>query len=406
MASARKDNRGRILNKGEVQRKDKTYAYIYTSSCGKRNTLYAKTLAELRKKEEEAQNADIVVSRKMTINDAFKKYVSARSDIKITTLTNYHYVYEIYIEDEIGKRKLTDVKRSDILAFYLKLAREKHLRSSTIESVQSVLGPMFNMAIMDELIKTNPTAGVMPVIRRTLGADAIIKYPLTMEQQKAFLNYCRRTKFKKWDSFFTVLLGTGCRVGEVIGLRWQDVDLEKRTININHTMTYHMFQDGEEKVARFGITTPKTASGIRLIPMIEHVYNALMYEKDRQRISGGCKIVIDGMEGFIFFNGNGRPHSQRQVNRTIDSIVAGYNQEEMENALHDGRDPLLLPHFSAHNLRHTFCSRICENETDVKTIQTIMGHSNFSTTMNIYAKISEKKKADMMARLSRSLDVF
>ena len=69
------------------------------------------------------------------------------------------------------------------------------------------------------------------------------------------------------------------------------------------------------------------------------------------------------------------------------------------NSIELNAEPLFLPNFSAHHLRHTFCARLCENETNLKAIQEIMGHADISTTMDIYAECSEEKKKKVMTNL-------
>ena len=78
-------------------------------------------------------------------------------------------------------------------------------------------------------------------------------------------------------------------------------------------------------------------------------------------------------------------------------IAAGRTQKK---AKAEGREPILLPKFSAHQLRHTFCTRFCENETNLKVIQSIMGHSDITTTMDIYADATQEKKQEIMANLN------
>ena len=94
------------------------------------------------------------------------------------------------------------------------------------------------------------------------------------------------------------------------------------------------------------------------------------------------------------------------MNRTIKRIVSGYNAEEEVNAKKERREPLLLPNFSAHILRHTFCTRLCENETNLKVIQSVMGHKDIQTTMDIYAEATEEKKQETFERLASKMDVF
>lgn len=112
------------------------------------------------------------------------------------------------------------------------------------------------------------------------------------------------------------------------------------------------------------------------------------------------------MTGFIFCNSFGSIHKPQAVNRAIQRILRAYHAEEIENAAKENREPLLIPHFSCHNLRHTFCTRFCENETNIKVIQAIMGHASIETTMDIYAKVTDKKKQESMEHLSHKLDVF
>ena len=91
------------------------------------------------------------------------------------------------------------------------------------------------------------------------------RHALTIEQQQAFMRYIAKSPvFNHWLSLFTVLLGTGCRIGEVIGLRWKDLDFKERTISINHTLVYRVQESGN---CEFHVTTPKTQAGVRIVPM-------------------------------------------------------------------------------------------------------------------------------------------
>ena len=93
------------------------------------------------------------------------------------------------------------------------------------------------------------------------------------------------------------------------------------------------------------------------------------------------------------------PH---EINRAIDRITRDYNREETEKAMVEGRSPLLLPHFSSHILRHTFCTRMCENTSNqntLKMIQEIMGHCDISTTLDVYTDLTRPKKQAAFAEL-------
>jgi integrase len=207
-----------------------------------------------------------------------------------------------------------------------------------------------------------------------------------------------------WWPLFTVLLGTGCRIGEALGLRWEDLDYDKRTISINHSLVYYPV--GNDRSTTLHISKPKTEAGIRLIPMLDSVKDAFDMIREEQKEEGWEQIEIDGMTGFIFYNRFGNALNPACVNRTIKRIVSSYNAEEEVNAKKERREPLLLPNFSAHILRHTFCTRLCENETNLKVIQSVMGHKDIQTTMDIYAEATEEKKQETFERLASKMDVF
>ena len=99
-------------------------------------------------------------------------------------------------------------------------------------------------------------------------------------------------------------------------------------------------------------------------------------------------------------------HNPQAINRTIRRILENHNAEEVLNAKKEERPPIIIPHFSCHHLRHTFCTRFCENETNVKIIQAVMGHANIETTLDIYAEVTDMKKTEAIEDLSRNLHIF
>lgn len=110
-------------------------------------------------------------------------------------------------------------------------------------------------------------------------------------------------------------------------------------------------------------------------------------------------MELDGMRDFIFCNRFGNLHNPAAINRAIKRIVDDYNAKEIVKAKREGREALILPRFSSHIARHTFCSRLCENETNVKVIQAVMGHKDIQTTLDIYAEVSEQKKQDVFTQI-------
>ena len=246
---------------------------------------------------------------------------------------------------------------------------------------------------------------VMAEIKKSHNWEKPKRHALTEQEQEAFIDFISNSDiYRHWLPLFTVFLGTGCRVGEIIGLRWQDLDFESRTISINHNLIYRVYRQQGEK-CEMHITTPKTSAGCRTIPMLDEVRRALLQEKRQQMQRGYNETVIDGYSGFIFTNREGYVHNPQTINRAIKRIYTAYNEQEKESAKQEHRESILIRHFSVHNLRHTFCTRLCENETNIKVIQEIMGHSDISTTMNIYAEATESKKKESFENLQGKIKI-
>lgn len=89
----------------------------------------------------------------------------------------------------------------------------------------------------------------------------------------------------------------------------------------------------------------------------------------------------------------------------VTGIHSAFNEHETQKAVEENRQPLLIRHFSVHNLRHTFCTRFCENESNLKVIQEIMGHADIETTMNIYAEATAQKKQESFAQLEGKIKI-
>ncbi len=409
MSKSRKDLKGRVLRKGESQRKsDKRYIYQYTDPSGKRHVVYANDLMELREKEkalvrDQLDGLESYCSGKTTLNYAFDRYISTKYDLKEHTRVNYKYMYDHYVRDTFGKR-INDIKYSDVRFFYYSLLNEMGLQANTLDNIHTVLHPTFQMAVRDDVIRNNPASGVMAEIKKKDGKNKGIRHALTLEQQRAFLNYIAESPvYCHWLPLFTALFGTGCRIGEMIGLRWEDLDYDNKTISINHTAIYRVMENGKSE---FHISTPKTNAGVRIIPMMEAVEKAFRDEYEAQKESGFNVQVVDGMSGFIFCNKDGIIHKPNVINHAIKRIYEAYNAEEIIKAKREGRRPVLIPHFSCHHIRHTFCTRFCENETNLKVIQSIMGHANIETTMDIYAEATDTKKREAIKALEKNSDIF
>lgn len=412
--ASRKDKKGRVFRKGEGYSDGKgMYYYCYTDPFGKRKYIYSKNLISLREKEEQLKKdqldgIDTYVAGNADLNFIFDRYMATKNELRVSTNSNYYAVYDRYVRDDFGKKKLVDIKYSDILFFYNYLMVEKDLHIGTIKYLQRIIRPALELAVRDDIIRKNPANGVIQQLNRgSKNAIANVRHALTIEQQRAFLTFIEETpRYHKWKPMFTVMVGTGMRVGELIGLRWEDIDMDNRTIDVNHSLFYFAGKRNKEP-ERWVINLPKTEAGLRVIPMVNAVYTAFLEEKLRQEEEGiSCISQIDDMSGFIFFNRFRTIHNPEGINRNLDTVITAYNNREEVKAAREKRTPLLLPHFTSHHLRHTFCTRLCEADVNIKVIQQIMGHKDIQTTMDIYAEVSKNKKKESLDEISNQMKLF
>ena len=165
MSASRKDNKGRVLRKGETQRScDGKYVYTYTDQEGKRRSIYSKDIIELRQREEklikdQLDGLDIYVAGNASVNFLFDRYIATKSELRKTTMQNYTYMYNRFIRGGFGRKKIGSVKYSDVLLFYQKLLEEKEMQVNTLETIHTILHPTFQLAVRDNVIRVNPSDG-------------------------------------------------------------------------------------------------------------------------------------------------------------------------------------------------------------------------------------------------------
>lgn len=416
MTTKRKDNKGRILRDNEFQKADGRYEFRYYGADEKLHSVYSWRLTEsdpipagkrkcksLREMEKAALKDadDNILKTKATLNDRWDAYIANKPELKQSTRTNYKYMYTKYVRESIGYCYVASINYSFMKKFFNHLVHEVGFKPNSVEIIYTILHPVFDLAIRDSIIRTNPTNGIMAELKRTNNWEKPKRHPLTEKQQLTFMNYVKNSpQYSHWFPLLICLVGTGCRPGEMLGLRWCDIDWENDIISINHNLIYRLQDSGK---VEHHVTTPKTKNGIREIPMFTSVRNALKAEYKRQSKEGFCKAEVDGYSGFVWQNRFGNVMDGHNVNRAIERIVKAYNDEIGQNGEH-------IPVFTEYQLRHTFCTRLCERvckgETDFKMIQEIMGHADISTTLDIYNESNMERKKASFSKLEALNTVF
>ena len=411
-----KDSKGRKLQKGESQREDGRYEYRYTDANGKRKSVYSwkltptdptpqgkkrgPSLRELKLKIE-ADRRDGISDANMTVDDLWKKFITSKRKLKDSTRNGYIYNYNKYIKPEFGNIRISEVKYSDILCFYNYLIHDVGLTVRTVEIIQNIIHPMFNLAVKDHAIRDNPSQDVMKELKENNDSGNKKVHTLSKEEQEAFFDFVENSDtYSHWLDLFIVLIGTGCRIGEALGLTFADLDFKNNNISINHSISYRPQEDG---TCQHRISTPKTEKGTRNIPMLPEVKEALLRVKAYQKLNGKCKSVVDGYSGFVFMNRDKKVMMFSSVNKAIARIVKEQNKQASEDK--SVENPVMLTHFTAHSFRHTFCTRLFEKSQDFKAIQELMGHADVQTTMNIYDEVFPDRRNQVITNLAGMIQI-
>lgn len=370
-----KNLKGKELGVGISQNKNGYYVGRFTDKAQKRHTKYFKKLQDCRSwiadAEFEAERGNALRSDNPTVREWFEYWMTHMKgdNIRYNTKRNYNDRYYRCVDPVIGCLPVKSVKPLHCQEVLIKIS-DNHA-DSIIKACRTLMHSFFDSAVENDLITKNP---VTKSVR--CGSKKETKPPrvLTTTEQKAFLNAVKESSYYNHWSF---ILQTGLRVGELTGLKWQDVDLQKNIIRISRTMECRKKENG------WTVSPPKTKKGNREIPLTKEALKLLQ----NQRETNNAASIPEKFNDFIFLGKNGEPVTATAYN----SIIEYYCKKT-------GIDK-----FSMHTFRHTFATRCIEAGMKPKTLQIILGHSDLSMTMNLYVHITDDEKEKEIARIEENL---
>lgn len=372
---SRKDNKGRVLEKGESQRTDGTYMYRWTDLSKKRQTIYARTLNELRQKELQVTKTEIISgvsweSNKITVRELIDRYLSLKK-VRITTEQKYRYLINMLDKIQILDIPIKDIKTSLAKRYMITLSNIGY-SYGTVQNAKTLLKLAFQMAVEDDYIVKNP---FLFTLSNIIENDSKQRFSMSEEEEKNYIEFISNHGwFRHIYDDVVILLNTGMRVSELYGLTFKDVDLKNRRINVNKQL--HRIG------GKYVVLPPKSKAGNRILAMNDETRKAFMHK--RTEVRPKVEYAIDGYTGFVFINHLGFPKTRRNLEGSMREV----RKKHIELGLGE------LPQITPHVLRHTFCSRMVEKGMDVKTLQLVMGHSDISTTLDVYTH----KKPDDVAK--------
>jgi integrase len=242
----------------------------------------------------------------------------------------------------------------------------------TIQQAKHVMHGMFDGAFENGLITSNPCK---KSISADMGYPAKDREPLSDETLKKFLE---EIKGNPYENQYRFVLQTGIRAGELVGLKWSDIDVKNECFQVQRTMCYI----SEEKGWRIG--EPKSKAGKRTIPLTKEALAILKNQKEKMN---NLKVIPLEWREYVFLNEKGE-------------LI--HNNTYLASMLWICKK-LRIPRFTMHILRHTFASRCISNGMSPKVLQTILGHAKFEMTMDYYVHSDEDEKRTQIEMVSQAL---
>jgi len=381
------------------QRKDGRWEGLYTVNY-KRKSVYGKTKEDVRKKlnkiENEIDSGVYVEKTNITFGAWLDEWleVYAKPTVKLSTYGSYEGYIRNHIKPEIGKVKLKDL-RADILQKFInkklidgrcdkikdektnKLVNKKGgLSEKTIKNMYNMIHSALKQAYKNGLVYQN--------------VSELITLPKQKRNEMCVLSLCEQKALQeavqdeRLGIGIILTLFTGLRLGELLGLKFDDIDFKAKTITIRRTLNRLKVFDTPDKKTDIVMGEPKTDRAKRTIPLQDFLIPLLKQHHVnimREKLLAG-NLYTD--ENFVICNEFGKYLEPRTYQDFYKRMLKKAD----------------IPNTNFHTLRHTFATRALENGFDVKVLADILGHADASTTLNKYAHALPDHKKTSMEKLS------
>lgn len=295
---------------------------------------------------------------------AWKDY--KRPYVKQSTMAAYVLILENHILPAFGEKD--SLPEKNVQAFVLQKL-ESGLSAKSVKDILIVLKMVMKFGVKQEWMNYSEWDIKYPTTDKSKDIDV-----LTITNHRKILDYIRQN-FTFRNLGIYISLSTGLRIGEVCALRWSDIDEKNGTISVQRTIERIYIIEGEKRHTELVINTPKTKNSCRVIPM----------SKELVSLVKPLKKVVNA-DYYVLSN---------DISPTEPRTYRNYYKRLM--------DQLDIPNLKYHGLRHSFATRCIESNCDYKTVSVLLGHSNISTTLNLYVHPNMEQKKRCIAKMFKSL---
>jgi integrase len=302
---------------------------------------------------------------------------SKKLSVAESSLKTYREKIDWYIRPTLGQKLLARVMAEDIQRLYGKL-HDDGLSRATIHFVHTILGMVFKLAVKRKKLIGSPMAGVELPKEQTGDQDEPEERAMTPDQVAKFLAAAEGSRF---DNLFKLAFHVGCRPGELLALKWADLDANARTLRINQNIVWRNSKE-------WYLKKPKTRLSRRTLPLTDALIEVLGAQRKRQleaRLKVG-KLWTD--HGFIFANEVGEPYSQGTLLNDCKRILKAAG---------------LPATFKPYTARHTMATLLIAGGTNPKAVSERLGHSNVTITLQTYTHVNPGMQGAVSEEIERLL---
>lgn len=321
----------------------------------------------------------------MRFNTLVEQYFKLYAPNKLKEVTAEHYMSNVknHIAPVFGNRKLKDIDTSDVTEF---LSSIDH-KPSTVRKIKIVFHSIMKFAVSQKFITKNPCSGA--IWQEGMDADyGRIENVLSMEQARKLVALLdnKDGEYNSFNTIIRLLLLTGMRIGECLGLRWSSINFERKTIFIDKTLSFAN--------RKYFLSTPKTPRSIRTIAIDDIAVELL--KKHREEQAKQREIVGNAWQNpevdKVFAETTGKFYDRSKINRLFQKFLEIHKEE------------LNLTHrVTVHGLRHTNASLLLFAREDIQNISAHLGHASVETTSKVYSHMYEEVRVRMSNTVSNAL---